>query len=99
MHNISRRAHTGSWKQARENQGPKHRLDIRTHFANEVIQNGHMKLMHVSTSAQLADILTTPLHFPYLEQEDNYHLRDLHPQEGGLSPRLSSRVVSALKTS
>jgi hypothetical protein len=32
-----------------------------------------------------------------LEQEDNYHLRDLHPQEGELSPRLSSRVTSALK--
>ena len=33
----------------------------------------------------------------YLEQEGSYHLRDLCPQEGVLSPRLSSRVTSALK--
>ena len=39
-------------------------IDIRKHFAHEVIQNGHMKLVHVSTSAQLADILTKQLHFP-----------------------------------
>ena len=39
-------------------------IDIRKHFAHEVIQNGHMKLVRVSTSAQLADILTKPLHFP-----------------------------------
>ncbi len=38
-------------------------IDIRKHFAQEVIQNGHMKLVRVSTSAQLADILTKPLHF------------------------------------
>ena len=33
-------------------------IDIRKRFAHEVIQNGHMKLVRVSTSAQLADILT-----------------------------------------
>ena len=39
-------------------------IDIRKHFAHEVIQNGKMKLIHVSTVSQLADILTKPLHFP-----------------------------------
>jgi hypothetical protein len=39
-------------------------IDIRKHFAHEVIQNGHMKLIRVSTTSQLADILTKPLHFP-----------------------------------
>ena len=39
-------------------------IDIREHFAHEVIQNGHMKLIRVSTTSQLADILTKPLHFP-----------------------------------
>jgi hypothetical protein len=39
-------------------------IDIRKHFAHEVIQNGHMKLIRVATSQQLADILTKPLHFP-----------------------------------
>jgi hypothetical protein len=39
-------------------------IDIRKHFAHEVIQNGHMTLVRVPTSSQLADILTKPLHFP-----------------------------------
>jgi hypothetical protein len=39
-------------------------IDIRKHFAHEVIQNGHMKLIRVSTTSQLADILTKPLQFP-----------------------------------
>ena len=43
-------------------------IDIRKHFAHEVIQNGHMKLIRVSesTTSQLADNLTKPLpvHFP-----------------------------------
>jgi hypothetical protein len=39
-------------------------IDIRKRFANEVIQNGHMKLIRVATSQQLADILTKSLHFP-----------------------------------
>jgi hypothetical protein len=37
-------------------------IDIRKHFA-QVIQNGHMKLVSVSTTSQLADKLTKPLHF------------------------------------
>ena len=39
-------------------------IDIRKHFAHEVIQNGKMKLVRVPTASQLADILTKPLHFP-----------------------------------
>ncbi len=38
-------------------------IGIRKHFAREVIQIGHMKLIRVATSQQLADILTKPLHF------------------------------------
>ena len=37
-------------------------IDIRKHFAHEVVQNGQMLLIHVVTEAQLADILTKPLH-------------------------------------
>ena len=33
-------------------------IDIRKHFAHEVIQNGEMRLVRVPTSSQLADILT-----------------------------------------
>jgi hypothetical protein len=39
-------------------------VDIWKHFAHQVIQNGRMKLFRVSTTSQLADILTKPLHFP-----------------------------------
>jgi len=39
-------------------------IDIRKHFAHEVVQNGQMRLIHVATEAQLADIFTKPLHFP-----------------------------------
>ncbi len=39
-------------------------IDIRKHFAHEVIQNGHMTLVRVPASFQLADILSKPLHFP-----------------------------------
>ncbi len=37
---------------------------IRKHFAHEFIQIGAMLLVKVSTSAQLADILTQGLHLP-----------------------------------
>jgi hypothetical protein len=37
-------------------------IDIWKHFAHEVIQNVEMLLIKVSTSAQLADILTKGLH-------------------------------------
>jgi hypothetical protein len=37
-------------------------IDIRKHFAHEVIQNGKMRLIKVPASAQLADILTKGLH-------------------------------------
>lgn len=36
-------------------------IDIRKHFAHEAIQNGHLKLLAVSTSDQLADIFTKAL--------------------------------------
>jgi hypothetical protein len=39
-------------------------IDIRKHFAHEVIRNGVMKLIKVSTTSQLADILTKGLHLP-----------------------------------
>jgi hypothetical protein len=39
-------------------------IDIRKHFAHEVIQNGEMRLVRVPTSSQLADILTKGLHHP-----------------------------------
>jgi hypothetical protein len=39
-------------------------IDIRKHFAHEVIQNGEMRLIKVPTAHQLADILTKGLHLP-----------------------------------
>ena len=39
-------------------------IDIRKHFAHEVIQNGKMRLVQVATALQLADIFTKPLHYP-----------------------------------
>jgi hypothetical protein len=39
-------------------------IDIRKHFAHEAIQNGHMRLIRVSTTRQFADILTKGLHQP-----------------------------------
>jgi hypothetical protein len=39
-------------------------IDIRKHFAPEVIRNGEMKLIKVSTTSQLPDILTKGLHLP-----------------------------------
>jgi hypothetical protein len=66
-------------------------IDIRKHFAHEVIQNGHMKLIRVSTTSQLAH-LNQAAALPaipgvrrrHLGSEGNNHLRDLHPQEGVL---------------
>jgi hypothetical protein len=40
-------------------------IDIRKHFAHEVIQHGEMRLVRVPTSSQLADILTKGLHYPH----------------------------------
>jgi hypothetical protein len=37
-------------------------IDIRKHFAHEVIQNGNMQLVRVATAFQLADIFTKGLH-------------------------------------
>ncbi len=51
-------------KQRHWQQGTRQALDIWKHFAHEddeVIQNGHMKLVHVSTMSHLVDKLTKPL--------------------------------------
>ncbi len=39
-------------------------IDIRKHFAHEVIQNGKMQLVQVATASQLADLFTKALHHP-----------------------------------
>ncbi len=39
-------------------------IDIRKHFAYEVIQNGKMRLVQVATAFQLADIFRKGLHYP-----------------------------------
>jgi hypothetical protein len=39
-------------------------IDICKHFAHKVIRNGETKLIKVSTTSQLADILTKGLHLP-----------------------------------
>ena len=39
-------------------------IDVRKHFAHEVIQNGKMRLVRVPTASQLADVFTTALHYP-----------------------------------
>ncbi len=44
------------------------RIDIRKHFAHEVIQNRHMRLIRVSTSDELADIVTKALPLPPFER-------------------------------
>jgi hypothetical protein len=36
-------------------------IDIRAHFAHEVIQNGHIRLVRVDTANQLADVFTKSL--------------------------------------
>ena len=39
-------------------------IDIRKHFAHEVIQREEMRLVKIDTSLQLADIFTKPLPYP-----------------------------------
>ena len=43
-------------------------IDIRKHFAHEVIQNRHMRLIRVSTTDQLADIFTKALPMIHFER-------------------------------
>ncbi len=38
------------------------RIAIRKHFAHEAVQNGHLRLIRVDTSKQLADSFTQGLH-------------------------------------
>ena len=42
-------------------------IDIRKHFANETIKNGHMTLKKIATTAQLADIMTKGISRPQWE--------------------------------
>ena len=37
-------------------------IDIRKHFAHEAIRLGHLSLIRISTSNQLADIFTKSIH-------------------------------------
>jgi hypothetical protein len=61
-------------------------INIRKHFAHEVIQNGEMRRVRVPTSSQQADILTKGLHYPQrqacVEGIRQLHMRDPCPQEG-----------------
>ncbi len=63
-------------------------IDIKKHFAHEVIQNGAMRLIKVPIAQQIADILTKGLHLPQFlawalgTEVGTKHLRDLCPQEG-----------------
>ena len=43
-------------------------IDIRKHFAHEVIHNPHTRLVRVSTSQQLADIFTKALPLQHFER-------------------------------
>jgi hypothetical protein len=43
-------------------------IDIRKHFAHEVIQNRHMRLIRVPSEEQLADIFSKALPFPHFER-------------------------------
>lgn len=36
-------------------------IDVRTHFVRERIQNGELKIEHVPSENQVADILTKPI--------------------------------------
>jgi hypothetical protein len=57
------------------------RIDIRKHFAHEVIQNRHMRLISVPTDEQLADIFTKALPFSQFER---FLMR---PTSGDLKPK------------
>jgi hypothetical protein len=43
-------------------------MDIRKHFAHQVIQNRHMRLIRASAHDQLADIFTNVLPLPYFQR-------------------------------
>jgi hypothetical protein len=42
-------------------------IDISMQFAHGAIQNGHLRLIRVSTTQQLADIFTKSIHLPQWE--------------------------------
>jgi hypothetical protein len=43
------------------------RIDMRRHFAHDVIQNQEMRVIKIDTRAQLADIFTKPLPYPQFQ--------------------------------
>ena len=77
-------------------------IDIKKHFAHEAIQNGHMRLIRVSTKDQLADILTKGLCHPQFQAcmsgilETNFK-GPWSSRGGDCRKGHSSRVTSALK--
>jgi hypothetical protein len=60
------------------------RINIRKHFAHEVMQDGAMKLIKVDTADQLADVFTKPLSAVSPSRLHRGHSAD-HWQEAGLS--------------
>ena len=78
-------------------------IDIRKHFAHEVIQNGKMRLVRVPTASQLADVFTKALHYRLAWRASSANrssiqsLKGSPSSRGGGSASLSSRVTSALK--
>ncbi len=61
---TSRRGPAGADRPARNGRERAKHIDIRKHFAHEAIQNGHLRLVRVDTSEQLANIFTKGLHTP-----------------------------------
>jgi hypothetical protein len=56
-------------------------IDIRKHFAHEVIQNRHMRLIRVATDEQLADIFSKALPFPQFKRcQMGLMIGDLKPK-------------------
>ncbi len=60
MHRMGKSYHWWSWTCKA--------FDIRKHFAHEILQNRHMRLIRVPTDEQLADIFTKALPFPQFER-------------------------------
>ena len=52
-------------------------IDIRKHFAHEVVQNGHMRLFKIPTEYQLADLLTKGLNLIQFERGLHSLLREV----------------------
>ena len=62
-------------------------IDIRKHFAHEVIQNQEMRLIKVDTANQLADIFTKPLPYPQFQACIQHILRKQPEAASGICAR------------